>query len=237
MKRIVNFIILITCISNNIFAQQDTVKYVLDVGDFNSLKVIDGVNVIYKHVPDSIGKVSFTTTADKASLIMLSNNNNNLNIEISTDGIGATNLPTIFVYSQTLTSIENTGDSIVCAYDIAPNDKFQARLIGNGTLNITGINASSVKGSIITGNGTLSLSGKCEKVTINSKSTGRILANNLTANEVKCILFGTGYMECNSNRKIMVIGTGSGNIYYSGNASDIKNRSLGIKISPIEENH
>lgn len=235
MKRLTNIILLTILLFNSAFAQQDAVKYTRNIGDFNSLKVVDGINVVYQQNADSIGYATFTTTAEKAALIILSNNNNALNIQISTDGIGVANLPTLYVYSQTLINIENTGDSTVCAYNVAPIDRFQARLIGNGNMIISDIKASAVKGTILNGNGTITLSGECQKLTLNSKSTGQILADNLIAKEVKCILFGTGDMKCHSDNKIMVIGSGSGNIYYSGNATDIINRSFGIKINPIED--
>lgn len=235
MKRLINIILLTTCLFNVAFAQQDVVKYTRNIGDFSSLKVVDGINVVYQQNTDSIGYATFTTTAEKAALIILSNNNNALNIQISTDGIGVANLPTLYVYSQTLINIENTGDSTVCAYNVAPIDRFQARLIGNGNMIISDIKASDVKGTILNGNGTITLSGKCKKLTLNSKSTGQILADKLIAEDVKCILFGTGDMKCHSDNKIMVIGSGSGKIYYSGNATDIINRSFGININPVED--
>lgn len=235
MKRFINIILLTISLFNVAFAQQDIVKYTRNIGDFNSLKVVDGINVVYQQKADSIGYATFTTTAEKAALIMLSNNNNTLNIQISTDGTGVANLPILYVYSQTLINIENTGDSTVCAYNVAPTDRFQARLIGNGNMIISNINASVVKGSSLTGSGTLTLSGKCQKLTLNSKSTGQILANKLIAEDVKCILFGTGDMKCHSDNKIMVIGSGSGSIYYSGKATDIINRSFGININPVED--
>ena len=65
-----------------VVATAQTQNYVIDVKDFNELKVTDGVNVIWKCDADSAGLVSFTTTPEMVPLILLENKKNQLKIEL-----------------------------------------------------------------------------------------------------------------------------------------------------------
>ena len=213
---------------------QELRKYELDVKDFYDLRVIEGVTVDYKCNPDSAGMATFTTTADLASVLMFSNNKNRLDVEISTDGIDYTNLPRITVYSRFLNSVENSGDSLVRVLTLNPTAAFKARLIGNGSLAVYGINSTSVEASLDTGNGTITLYGKAESAKYNLVGTGSIQADELTAGSIKCSLLGTGFVGCDPTTTLTIVGASSGKVYYKGSPS-IKNRSIGVKIISITD--
>ena len=155
----------------------------------------------------------FTTSPDMASLLMFTNNKNKLEIQISTDGIDYQGLPKITVYSRFLNKVENSGDSLVRVLSVAPSPSFKARLIGNGTLSVHGIDTNTLDGSLDTGNGVLVLYGK--------------------AASAKLSLVGTGYIECNPLKTLNVVGASSGKVYHKGSPK-IKSRAIGVKVIPID---
>lgn len=209
-------------------------RYELDVNDFTELKVIEGLNVDYKCVPDSAGKAVFTTTPDLASVLMLTNNKGKLEMQISTDGINYKDLPTITVYSNFLTRVENSGDSTVRVLSVAPGPQFKAKVIGNGRLVVRNINATQVDANLSTGNGQIVLYGKCQSAKYGLTGTGSIQADDLKAVSVKCRSTGTGTIGCNVSGDLMVVGMGSGKIYYTGTPEKITTRSVGLKVIPLD---
>lgn len=210
-------------------------RYELDVNDFSELKVIEGINVDYVCNPDSAGKAVFYTSSDLASVLMFSNNKNKLEMQIATDGINYEGLPTVTVYSNFLTKVENSGDSTVRILSVAPGPRFKANLIGNGRIVVRTVNATQVDASINSGNGTVVVNGKCVTAKLSNVGTGAVEADGLMATDVKCILLGTGSVGCSVKQNLTVIGTGSGTVYHKGTPEKVTNRSLGIKIVPIKE--
>lgn len=215
-------------------AADDLRKYELDVKDFNELIVIEGLRVDYRCNPDSAGYVSFVTTPDIASVLMFTNNKSKLEMQIATDGIDYDNLPLINVYSRFLSKVENSGDSLVRVLSLNPTPNFKARVIGNGSLSVHGIDTTNLDGSLETGNGSLTLNGKSAKAKYSLVGTGSIQADELKADEVKCSLLGTGFIGCYPVNFLNVVGA-SGKVYHKGNPK-IKNRSIGVKIIAIDEN-
>lgn len=210
-------------------------RYELDVNDFSELKVIEGLNVDYKCVPDSAGKAVFTTTPDLASVLMVSNNKGKLEMQISTDGIDYKDLPVITVYSNFLTRVENSGDSTVRVLSVAPGPQFKAKVIGNGRLVVRNVNATQVDANLATGNGQLVLYGKCQSAKYSLTGTGSIQADDLKAVSVKCRSTGTGTIGCYVTGDLMVVGMGSGKVYYAGHPEKITTRSVGLKVIPLDQ--
>lgn len=193
-------------------------RYELDVEDFSQLKVIEGLNVDYKCVPDSAGKAVFTTSADMAAVMMFSNKKGRLDIQISTDGINYHNLPTITVYSNFLTMVENSGDSTVRVLSIAPGPSLKANLIGNGRLVIHDVNSSRIDAALKTGHGQLVINGTCTTAQFSVVGTGTIQADGLAARDVKCRIVGTGSIGCDASNELIILSgsVGPGKIYYAG---------------------
>lgn len=210
-------------------------RYELDVNDFSELKVTEGINVDYVCNPDSAGKAVFYTTPDLASVLMFSNKKDKLEMQIATDGINYNNLPTVTVYSNFLTKVENSGDSMVRVLNVAPGPKFKVNLIGNGRIVVHGLNATQIDSSINSGNGTIVVDGKCTTAKLSTVGTGSIQADKLNATDVKCILVGTGTVGCSVKQNLTVIGTGSGKVYHKGTPEKVTNRSLGVKIIALDE--
>lgn len=214
---------------------QNLTKYELNVGEFNELKVVDGINVDYKCNPDSTGLAVFTSVPEKASAFIFNNKNGKLSMQISTESVGLKDMPTVTVYSKYLTKVENSGDSTVRVVSVAQGPKFTANLIGNGRLSVRDIEIEEVNGKITTGNGTLAINGICERANISFKATGVIQADGLKANQVSVSAYGTGSVGVWAVKKLNVTGMGSTTVYYKGEP-EIKNRSIGVKLEKIGQN-
>lgn len=206
--------------------------YELNVGDFNELKVADGINVDYRCNPDSTGIVTFDATSDIASVITFTNNKKRLEIELSPEGTDVKNLPTVIVCSHFLTKVENYGDSSVRVLSVISGPDFKARLIGNGRLVVRNVSASQVDASINTGNGQLVIYGKCTTAKFNNTGTGNIQADDLVAQKVKCVQVGTGSIGCSASDELVIYGA-SGCVYYKG-SPEIKNRAIKVKAIEID---
>lgn len=208
--------------------------YKLEVKDFDQLKVTDGINVDYYCSDDSAGMAYFTCVPAMAPKLMFSNNKNCLHIQVASGDEILTDLPTIRVYSTSLQKVENASDSTVRVVKAAPVPVFKSKVIGNGTLIITDIEANTVEASIQTGKGHIVISkGKAQKVKLSNVGTGPIEAGGLQGKEVKATLFGTGDVDCTATQKLLIYGAGSGKVYYNGNPEQVSNRSLGVKAFPV----
>ena len=211
---------------------QNLTKYELKVGEFNELKVVDGINVDYKCNNDSAGLAVFTSLPEKASAFIFNNKKGKLSMQISTESGGMKDMPTVTVYSKYLTKVENSGDSTVRVLSVAKGPKFAATLMGNGRLAIRNIEMVEVNGKIATGNGTLVLDGSCEKANYTFMGTGVIQADGMKAELVSVKASGTGSIGVWAVSKLSIMGAGSTKVYYKGNP-EIKNRSVGIKATQM----
>lgn len=221
------------CSSLTAFAQEHT-RYELDVKDFSELKVTDAVNVDYVCNPDSAGKAVFFAKPDVASRILFVPSNNKLEIQLSpAENNYPAELPKVTVYSSYLTFAENSGDSTLRVMSVAPGPKFRARVIGNGRIVVRNVKATQVDASLDTGKGSVVVYGEATTAKLSCTGTGTIQADELKAVNIKCSLWGTGSIGCAPSETLSVMGAGSGTVYYRGKPS-IKNRSLGVKLSPLD---
>lgn len=212
-------------------------RYEIKVGDFTQLDVENGFNVDYKCSHDSAGMAVFTTSPELADKIIFENNNKGkLSVEkpFDTTGTPVEGLPLITVYSRFLKEVRNSGDSTVRVINIRPTMEVKATVIGNGRLIVRGLECSKVDGAIKTGNGTLVLSGKCERASLSNTGTGTIQADNLEASDVSAQFFGTGTTGCWATDMLKVKGVMSGKLYYRDKPAKIKNYSMGVKIYSLE---
>lgn len=217
--------------SANILAAE---RYSLDIKDFSELKVVDGINVIHHCNPDSAGIVTFVSDEDISHRILFSNNKNRLKIELVTDGVKITDLPTVTVYSSFLAKAENSGDSTLTIVSPSPAASFKARIIGNGTLIARDLHATQVEGKIDTGRGHMVLTGKTSVAKLSNTGTGKLEAGALMADEVNCTVLGTGPIDCYATEKLSVKGLGSNHIYVKGKPKEIVNRTIGAKIEQVD---
>lgn len=233
MKNKIILLLIALLLSATVIHAAKPTRYELNVKDFAELSVIEGINVDYRCNPDSAGKAVFTTTPDLASVLMFSNEKGKLELQIATEGIVHEGLPLVTVYSSTLSKVVNSGDSTVRVINMAPYPKFQAQLMGNGRLVVHNIDSPSTTLLLTTGRGTIVADGKTDNLSIRFSGTGTIEADKLRAECVKIKAGGTGAIGCCPLKMLDIFGIGSTSIYYKGTPS-IKNRSVGLKLLPLE---
>lgn len=230
MKHI--FITLLTLAAPIIGMGQSTQRYELKVNDFKELRVDNHIPVDYYCNPDSAGYAVFTATDAQAGWVLFDNNGRGkLSVQTDTDYPAGEKMPRIRVYSSSLEKVVNSGDSLVKVYNLPSADKFKAVLIGNGRLSVPGVEASTVEASIHSGNGQLTIEGRCTEAKLHLVGTGTILADRLEAVKVKATVVGTGYIGCSPSEAITVMGAGSGSVLYRQAPPTIKSRGVGIKHS------
>ena len=91
-------------------ASAETKDYSLSINDFNELKVVDGINVVYHTSTDSAGVITFSCEPAMADKLMFESGNKRLKIEVAIDDQGRVpDLPVVHVRSSMLTRVENSG--------------------------------------------------------------------------------------------------------------------------------
>lgn len=213
----------------------EAADYSLNVANFCELTVVDGVKVDYVCSADSAGLVVFSAEPEVASKITFSNNKEHLRIQSAADEHPLSDLPKVTVYSASLRSVENSGDSLVRVFVNIPVQKFKARQIGNGTLEIYGVQAEEFDGDVAAGRGSLKVEGKSVKAKFKNVSSGPIDASRLDVYDVNCFIFGAGNIDCAPSRALKVLGAGGGKVYYHVTPGKITNRSLGVKAQARTE--
>lgn len=232
MEKIVS---LMLCVFTAFGAFAQSKQHVINIGDFNEVKVIGNINVDYVASADSAGLVCFTAEPSVASAIEVSIKKGRLKINAKKDdGVAAVeSLPTLTIYSGSLLKVENEGDSTVRVLSSVAVPNFSARLIGNGAVVVRNIKATSVDCSLLAGHGRMVVYGSCKDAKFNLAGTGIIQADGLKAVNANCFATGTGEIGVNAE-KLKVNGAGSATIYYVGKPEITKSFSLGVKVLPLE---
>lgn len=235
MKHIITTLIIALTATGAAMAQSAR-RYELKVNDFNELRVDNHIAVNYICNPDSAGYAVFDATDEQAGWVLFDNNGRGkLSVQTDTDYPKGEKMPHITVYSSSLEKVVNSGDSLVKVYNLPAADKFKAILIGNGRLSVPEVEASKVEASIHSGNGQLTIEGRCTEAKLHLVGTGTILADRLTAVTIKATVVGTGHIGCNPTEAITVMGAGSGSVLYRQAPPTIKSRGVGIKHSTFAE--
>lgn len=211
-------------------------KFTVEVKEFDELKVVDGINVEYFCDPLKAGKVEFESTPQMASSIMFQpNGKGKLEVKLATRDTEYVNLPTVRVYSTYLTKVENDGDSTVKVMSLAAGPKFQAVLVGNGRLEVSGVSSARAEAKLATGKGVIVMSGKAETANLSLTGAGRIEAFELDATDVGVKLWGTGLVQCTVQKQLNVSGMGTGNVVYKGTPT-IRDRAVKVNTKPFVAN-
>ncbi len=214
---------------------QKTGHYVVKIEDFTQLKVIDGVNVIYKSSVDSAGLAVFDAADNVASLLVFSPNKGKLTIQYDVRNEKYKDLPTITVYSKFITSIENHSDSLIRVINANPSPEFKLKVMGNGRIIARDIVVNKLSANITTGRGMIIATGQCDEANLTNLGAGQIQADMLKAGDVKCKLGGTGVIGCYAVNHLDVIGVGTGKIYYRGTPKSIDKNTIKTQVLQLEE--
>ncbi len=231
MKKILLLLLLIT--ASPALRAQLVQQYKIEVGQFDKLKISDNVNVVYRCVPDSTGWAQYSGAKEFADAFILTPKGGTLRIQVSTEDVGNPDLPVLYVYSDFLTSVENSSNFTLTVENPAPCAVFSAKEIGNGSIVVEGLKANTVKASVTTGNGMVSVAGSCRDAVFQMVGTGIIAADRLEAQNVQCKILGSGTIGCWAQEKLTSKGIGSTKIYYKG--EPVIKKSGGGTLYPLPE--
>lgn len=229
MKRIALTIMMIAAL---LVMNAQVRTYSLDIKDFSEMTIANSVNVVYRSVADSAGIAIYTCAPEVASALTFANDKGKLKIQVANDK-PLQQLPTITVYSMALSKVSNWGDSLVVVEKLNPGITFKANVIGNGRIEVDNVVCTKVEASVEAGQGHVYLTGKSQNAKYTIMSAGAVEAGELQAAQVKCMMAGTGAIDCYATEKLTVVGLGSGHVYYRGNPA-VKNRCIGVKINKID---
>ena len=208
---------------------QETQRFVVKVGDFTNLSVVDNINVEYRCNPDSTGLAVFSSLPQMANQMIFSNNNKGkLSISVGSDSVYSKKLPTVVVYSKYLSQAENFGDSTLCVKNVATTPYIKFKLIKNGALKVESVEATTVEVEILTGKGRVDVKGKCTDLKVKNTGSAVVNTEELDATNVSCRILGIGKVYCRVNGgKLSISGSGSGKVYYRGTPQEVKTFQLG----------
>lgn len=205
--------------------------YEIKTGDFSRLKVPNHLNVVHVCDAKKAGTAHYDCADSMADAIMFTSNGRDLKVQISPDFVGRENeLPTVYVYSELLSEVESSSNKKVSVSGVPRCVEFKAVLMGNGVLDVKGIDAQKVVGALMTGHGVITLEGKTSDAVFKLAGTGDIQANELDAKKVTCHVFGTGNIHCSPVDELKLKGLGTTNVYYKGHPSKIKKQGVGNLI-------
>ncbi|MCM1292891.1 MAG: DUF2807 domain-containing protein [Bacteroides sp.] len=207
--------------------------YHMQLKDFDELRVIDGVNVVYQCNADKAGLVEFDSPAEMASAVMFESNNGRLTISLAQTDKPLTALPTIHVYSSHLSKVSNDGDSLVTLSSLPVSPSLNIRVIGNGSIEARGLNVGQLKASIVSGHGNIIVTGRADNASYSITGTGIIEAMRLTAQEASCRSTGTGTITVYAIKTLSLGGLG-GTIRYYGDPQIKKKFLTSLKIEHID---
>lgn len=207
--------------------------YVFKVGNFDKISVNDLVDVVYTCHPDSAGYAAYRGEEDFCDSFIFTNTNGKLRIQVTTEDAGKKGLPVIHLYSDFLSSAENTSDGTLRIESPAPCPEFSAKQEGNGTVIVENVIASKVNGSLYTGMGTVIISGNSHSANFKMLGTGTIQADRLKSDDVTCRILGSGSIGCWPAATLCVRGIGSTKIYYKG-SPEISKKGGG-KLIPLPD--
>lgn len=215
MKKLLT--LLLALVSLSAAAQSQKLNdYVLNVGQFDKIRIDDNVNVVYRQDPDSTGCVSFRAGEEFADAFIFTVNNGTLRVQVTTEDVDKEGLPTLHLFSDFLTSVNSSSAFNVLVTDLAPCPELKIKLEGNGTITVDEIKATKLSAGLNTGNGSINLSGDVSQATYSMVGTGTIQADRLRAAKIDCRIMGSGTICCWPLEKLCVKGLGSTKIYYKG---------------------
>lgn len=223
-----------------------TLTAVADVQDFKverfqKLKVTGPLDVDCIYCPDSVGYIRVDApVAEQMPWVdaQVSGDLLKLRLILPDDvrmGVKPVDaeLPSVRVYTNYLTSVENEGDSTVRVMTATGVPSFRARLIGNGRLSVRGIDAEKLQASVLAGRGIMVLNGKADEAKFSLVGVGTIQADGVECRIAKVHSTGTGAVGVHATESLKITGGGSGTVYFKG-TPDVKKRAPGLKIHPID---
>ncbi len=131
----------------------------------------------------------------------------------------------ITVPVESISAVKLSGSGSVVSKTTVKSESFATTLSGSGTLDLRAESASM--SSTISGSGKTILSGKTNSYEVQLSGSGDVKAYNLKAEDVTVNISGSGKIRIHADTSITSRVSGSGNVYYTGNATKIDSKVSG----------
>lgn len=118
------------------------------------------------------------------------------------------------------------GSGNVRANGALSGEKLAVSISGSGDFDLTQLQYNDVNVSI-SGSGDVDLGGSAERAELSISGSGDLKAKDLKAQSVRCRVSGSGNVSCFAAKELDALVSGSGDIRYSGNPSNIKKKVSG----------
>lgn len=187
------------------------------IGAFHRIELYGNVDVVCYVTNDTTRLIRFLNP-EYRKLYYIANKKGSLTISVMQEFEGKPDLPKIEVFTDSLSSVENSYDRMLKITGTVISGSFKAKQQGNGTIMIDSLQSDKVSLSSTAGKGRVEiLSGKCCSLACKITGAGSIDARRLEADKVSCRFFGGGEIICNPISALSVFGIGSTKVYYIGN--------------------
>ncbi len=196
------------------------------INDFYQLRVYNNFDVVYQQSADSAGRVVVMAAEEDIDKVICDVRKGKLTIKY--DGVAdkESMQGSVMVYSTALEDVENHGLGLVEVASPLTGEKFQAKVVGNGSVVVPAVDFRTVWATVMTGKGTIQLGGVCQDAELKVTGAGQIEADDLEAQDASCRISGNGVIGCHAIKNLKAWVTGRGEIYYRGTPV-IKKSSLG----------
>lgn len=131
----------------------------------------------------------------------------------------------VYVEAKSLDELTNSGSGFIKVDGTIDAESFKAVLSGSG--NISAAVKSSGLHAVISGSGSMNLSGNTGDADLVVTGSGEIEGKNLKTNSALATITGSGNIHIIADKSVSAHITGSGSVYYSGNASMVNSHTTG----------
>lgn len=199
---------------------------------FNGLSVAGSFEVIL--VKGKEGKIKIEGEENVIPFIETEVEGDLLQIRfVKNTNINTTKKLLITVYFESIEKVSLAGSGNITSNEIIKSKEFSIGLGGSGNIELQ-INSNEIHTNI-GGSGNIELTGTSKELTSSIAGSGSIKAYNLKTNELIANIAGSGSVSATVTSKIKAKIVGSGNVFYTGNPTDIDTKSVGSG-SVIEKN-
>ena len=196
--------LLCSCHINKVSGDGNVVSKEIPIKDYDEIQ-IEGENVDFKYMQsDDVPYLKVETDQNIMDLLDINTDSKVLVVRPKNRHTGIN--PTRFIVITNSTALK------------------EFRFAGGGTIKADSIAITRLDCEIA-GSGTVSLSGKTEKMNIKSAGSSKIKAFGLETEELTCKAAGSTHIEITANKAISTKIAGSGTIRYKGNPN-IKEKSI-----------
>ncbi|WEK18046.1 MAG: DUF2807 domain-containing protein [Candidatus Pedobacter colombiensis] len=129
-----------------------------------------------------------------------------------------------YVTAKQISSLTMSGNGSITVSGTIKAAEFATTLSGSGTIKAN-IEADKITG-VISGSGTANITGKADVASVTLSGPGTFGNKTLSVNELSARISGKGTINITAHTKIKAFISGSGHIYYSGDA-EVKETTLG----------